>query len=269
MIHSRFEACQKQSLHQVPLVSPTLIVVRQGEKRVYNGRDVVRLPAGKAVLLPAGVTPQMENIPANGRYLADIFAPPRSWVERFRQQYGHLLTELPHPQDASFTPDARLETALQACYGNPSQPDAAWHSARLELAWHQVILEMVRLQVAASLFVASSQPVADRLRELLNFSPSQAWQASKIARQWGMSPATLRRRLQAEGTSFSQLLQESRMARALGLLMTTPAPIGEIAWQCGYEAIPAFSHAFKKHYGISPSELRATQQIPTTTEQLA
>lgn len=262
MIHSRFEACQQQSLHQVPLVSPTLIVVRQGEKRVYNGRDEWRLPAGTALLLPAGITPEMENIPNNGQYRADIFAPPHSWVERFRQQYGHLLTELPHDNAASFSPDTGLETALQACYGNTDHHGAAWHSARLELAWHQVILELIRLQVAASLFVVSSQPVADRLRELINFSPSQAWQASKVAQQWGMSPATLRRRLQAEGTSFSQLLQESRMARALGLLMTTRLPIGEIAWQCGYDTIPAFSHAFKKHYGISPSELRATQMAP-------
>jgi AraC-like DNA-binding protein len=261
MIHSRFEARQKQSLHQVPILTPTLILVRHGEKRVYNGRDEVRLPAGRAIILPAGVAPEMENIPVHGFYASDIFAPPRSWLERFRQQYGALLAELPIQQDSFFSPDSALELALQPCCPAATCIDDAWQKARLELAWHQVLLELIRLRVAAAFFMTSSQPLADRLQELINFSPSQAWQANHIAQQLGMSTATLRRRLQAEGTSFSTLLQASRMARALGLVMTTSSSISEIAWQCGYESITSFSHAFRRHFGISPTALRATQQV--------
>lgn len=260
MIYSRFEARQKQSLHQVPILMPTLILVRHGEKRVYNGRDEVYLPAGKAIVLPAGITPEMENIPANGFYASDVFSPPHSWLERFRQQYGVLLAELPMQQDSFFSPDPALELALQPCCQAVACVDDAWQKARLELAWHQVLLELIRLRVAAAFFMTSSQPLADRLQELINFSPSQAWQANHIAQQLGMSTATLRRRLQAEGTSFSTLLQTSRMARALGLVMTTSSSISDIAWQCGYESITSFSHAFRRHFGISPTELRATQQ---------
>lgn len=260
MIHSRFEARQKQSLHQVPILTPTLILVRHGEKRVYNGRDEVYLPAGKAIVLPAGITPEMENIPANGFYASDVFSPPRSWLERFRQQYGALLAGLPMQQDSFFSPDSVLELALQPCCQVATCVNDAWQKARLELAWHQVLLELIRLRVAAAFFMTSSQPLADRLQELINFSPSQAWQASQVAQQLGMSTATLRRRLQAEGTSFSTLLQASRMARALGLVMTTSSSISDIAWQCGYESITSFSHAFRRNFGISPTALRATQQ---------
>ncbi|EIJ34762.1 AraC family transcriptional regulator [Thiothrix nivea] len=261
MIHSCFEACQKQSLHQVPIPSPTLIMVKQGEKRIYNGRDELRLPAGRAVVLPAGIAPEMENIPADGRYAADLFSPPRRWQENFGQQYGELLTDLPARQ-ASFVPDPALESALQQCRQPLTEggTNPAWQSARLELAWHQVLLELIRLQAAAAFFQTSNQPLADRLRELISYAPSQEWQAGKVAQQLNMSPATLRRRLQAEGTSFSTLLQESRMAQALGLVLTTPSAINEIAWQCGYDSPTSFSHAFKKHFAVSPTELRATQQ---------
>jgi AraC-like DNA-binding protein len=260
MIYNRFEAIQKQSLHQVPILTPTLILVRQGEKRVYNGRDEVYLPAGKAIVLPAGVTPEMENIPANGFYASDVFSPPRSWLERFHQQYGALLAGLPIQQERFFSPDPALETALQPCCQSVDSVEGAWQKARLELAWHQVLLELIRLQVAAAFFMTSSQPLADRLQELINFSPSQDWQSNQVAQQLGMSTATLRRRLQAEGTSFSTLLQASRMARALGLVMTTSTSISDIAWQCGYESITSFSHAFRRNFGISPTALRATQQ---------
>lgn len=120
-------------------------------------------------------------------------------------------------------------------------------------------MELIRLEVALPFFIASNQPFADHLRDLISLAPSQEWQAEKLAQQLGMSSATLRRRLQAENTSFTNLLQEVRMARALSLVMTSTQAISEVAAQCGYESLTSFSQAFKRHFEISPSELRAPQ----------
>ncbi|HPY40065.1 MAG TPA: helix-turn-helix transcriptional regulator [Thiolinea sp.] len=256
-IHFTFSARQKQAIHQVPILSPTLLIVRQGEKRVYTGQEQLSLMPEHATILPAGITPLMENLPDNGLYFADLFVPPRAWLLRFREQYGHLLPPLPM-QHARFKTDLALEQALEACKARVAS-DEPWQLARLELAWAQALLELVRLTVASSFFIASNQPLADHLRDLINFAPSQDWQAEKLAHQLGMSSATLRRRLQAENTSFTNLLQEVRMARALGLVITTAQAISDIAAQCGYESLASFSQAFKRHFEISPSELRATQ----------
>lgn len=256
-IHFTFSARQKQALHQVPILSPTLLIVRQGEKRLYTGDEHLSLNAQQATVLPVGLAPFMENLPSQGLYFADLFVPPRAWLARFREQYGHLLPSLPL-QQACFKTNAELEYALEACKLRISLDDP-WQSARLELAWAQVLLELIRLQVATPFFIASNQPLADQLRDLISFAPSQDWQAEKLAQQLNMSSATLRRRLQAENTSFSQLLQEVRMALALGLVMTSSQAINEIAAQCGYESQASFSQAFKRHFEISPSELRATQ----------
>lgn len=255
MIYSVFSARQRQALHQVPILSPTLLIVRQGEKRLYNGQDRISLSEQSAIILPAGITPLMENLPQRGLYLADLFVPPRAWLVRFRERYGHLLTQ--PLQSKAFAIDPALTQALEHCKTQTDSKDQ-WQVAQLELAWSQVLLELIRLKVATSFFIASNQPLADHLRDLINLVPSQDWQAEKLALQLGMSSATLRRRLQAENTSFSSLLQEVRMARALGLVMTTQQTIGDIAAQCGYESLASFSQAFKRHFATSPSELRLT-----------
>lgn len=266
MIYSRFEAYHRQHLRRVPIVSPTLMIVRQGEKRIYNGTHEIRLPVGRGIILPTGINPEIENKPINNHYWADVFTPPLAWLSRFQQQYGHLLIHQSIKYQA-FNMDQALDQALQQCITPPTQSNA-WHEAQQELAWHQVTLELIRLEVAANLFITTNTPLTQQLRELFNLAPSQSWEATQVAKQLEMSTATLRRRLQAENTSFSQLLQEARLAHALGLLVTSTLPINEIAGRCGYENVPAFSHAFKKHFGMSPSELRLTQQ-KSLNEQLA
>lgn len=208
-IYSIFSARQKQSLHQVPILSPTLIVVRQGEKRMYNGEEQLILSTNQAAILPAGITPFMENIPSQGQYLADLFVPPRRWLVRFQEQYGQLLAGLPN-QYPSFKLDTVIEQALLPCKVQTHKDDP-WQTAHIEIAWSQVLLGLIRLKVASPFFIASNQPLGDHLRDLISLAPSQDWQAEKLALQLGMSSATLRRRLQAENTSFSGLLQEVRV----------------------------------------------------------
>ena len=51
-------------------------------------------------------------------------------------------------------------------------------------------------------------------------------------------------------------LHELRINKAEILLLNTPNNISDIALQCGFSDVYSFSHSFKKHKGISPSEYR-------------
>ena len=51
-------------------------------------------------------------------------------------------------------------------------------------------------------------------------------------------------------------LQEFRINKAEILLLNTSKSISDIAIQCGFSDVYSFSHSFKKHNGISPSEYR-------------
>jgi len=78
-----------------------------------------------------------------------------------------------------------------------------------------------------------------------------------VAREAGMSTATLERRFRAHlQMTPMAFLAQLRIARACELLRETPLNMTEISAQCGYESPAAFSRAFHQRIGIAPSHFR-------------
>lgn len=76
-IHFRFEARSLQRLHKVPILSPILIWVRAGTKRMHTHSQPIECPADHCLILPPVEARHMENIPSiQGVYLAEVFARP-------------------------------------------------------------------------------------------------------------------------------------------------------------------------------------------------
>lgn len=76
------------------------------------------------------------------------------------------------------------------------------------------------------------------------------------ARVMGIGARSLQRKLQAEGTSFGELIEALRCELAEAYL-AQGLPIQEIAWQLGYKTPSAFHHAFKRWTGKTPTSLRS------------
>ena len=90
-----------------------------------------------------------------------------------------------------------------------------------------------------------------------------------VAGHIGISRARLNRAFQKVfRTSVQQYLIEKRMRQAAHLLRETSLPVKDITWQSGYSDQLAFSAAFKKHFGVSPSAYRqsGTAQKAKTEE---
>jgi len=80
--------------------------------------------------------------------------------------------------------------------------------------------------------------------------------ADVVAGRLGMSPRTLARRLAAEELKFSKILRELRSTLASRYLAEPALSVSQVAWLLGYGEIGAFSHAFRRWTGITPSEAR-------------
>ena len=83
---------------------------------------------------------------------------------------------------------------------------------------------------------------------------------SVIAVQLGMSERTLQRRLQAEGTSFQEILDNTRHYLARELLRNTAVALADVAAQLGFTEPSTFYRAFKKWEGLTPGQYRETAQ---------
>jgi AraC-like DNA-binding protein len=78
-----------------------------------------------------------------------------------------------------------------------------------------------------------------------------------VASELSMHPRTLNRRLQAEGKSFRELINEARFEVARQLLAGTRMDITNIALALGYADPSGFTHAFQRWSGVAPSEWRS------------
>lgn len=104
--------------------------------------------------------------------------------------------------------------------------------------------------------------LGESCRELvLALLPGGRCTAQQVARHLRVDRRTLHRHLEAEGTSFSALLNQLRHELVLRHLRDSDLPLGEVAGLLGFAAPSSFSHWFRANFGCSVSEWRR-QAIP-------
>ncbi len=82
-----------------------------------------------------------------------------------------------------------------------------------------------------------------------------------IARRLAVGERTLRRRLQDEGTTFRELLEETRARLARAYICDRRLPLSEVAFLLGFSEPSAFHRAFKRWTGETPAAYRARETV--------
>jgi AraC-like DNA-binding protein len=90
-----------------------------------------------------------------------------------------------------------------------------------------------------------------------------------VAREFHVAPTTLRRRLEAEGTSYQGIKDELRRDAAVHHLCGTRLSIAEIAATLGFQETSAFHRAFKRWSGVQPGEYRRRQSDQSWSSSMA
>lgn len=108
-----------------------------------------------------------------------------------------------------------------------------------------------------------AEPVKQRVvrvltEELRGADPSLA----NVARRLGLSERTLQRRLRDEGSSFADVLDETRKHVAGQYMQKKGFALTEIAYLLGFSEQSAFSRAFQRWHGLPPSRyLRGSDSV--------
>lgn len=91
---------------------------------------------------------------------------------------------------------------------------------------------------------------------VLRQSPGGTLSQEQVALMLNVSSRTLLRRLQEEGTTYRQLVDQEQQRLARYYLEHTQSTIETIAAQLGYHDQSSFRRAFKRWFGVLPSEYR-------------
>ncbi|MFM2643552.1 helix-turn-helix domain-containing protein [Vibrio chagasii] len=87
-----------------------------------------------------------------------------------------------------------------------------------------------------------------QLSHYLDYLPSDKHALDEVASQFAMSSATMIRKSEREGTQFSEVFTEVRLAHALYLIQSGYSNVDQLALACGYQSEERFSQRFKDKF---------------------
>lgn len=243
-------ARQEHGAHAVDVDHPCVAIVLRGRKQVRTHAQALELAPGDLFLIARRCRMDVVNIPDpdSGLYLTvtiplceEVLAAARLlWSEPIVGQ-GDDLARL---DSAGFAVDLQhWLAALQA---------GRYTEARLALA--ALTVALCRRGHTAML-VPPPPSLAMKIRDLVRADPSRDWQSRHVEAALGVSGATLRRRLAAEGTGLREVIAAARLACAMDLLYTTHWPVKTVAARVGYRSAASFSRRFIERYGLDPARI--------------
>lgn len=123
--------------------------------------------------------------------------------------------------------------------------------------------DMQKRQEAKS--AQTSEKAAQLAQEILKYLQENfcdpCLSQTTIADQFHISTYTLSRLFKDQfGIGFAEFISSQRMEYAKQLLLTTDAPVGEIAARVGLPNLNYFSRAFKAAMGVTPTKYRANKE---------
>lgn len=102
-----------------------------------------------------------------------------------------------------------------------------------------------------------------RVRDFLRDALPEAKPLADVARTLHLSPRTLHRRLEEEGSSFQAIKDALRRDLAISRLAKTQQPLSRIASDLGFADPSAFYRAFVSWTGMAPTHYRQRLKRPT------
>ena len=143
-----------------------------------------------------------------------------------------------------------LHQAILALFDGRNKPK------RTELLIKLAILELHHAEDSATFIPLPHEPRCRRAADIVLGDPTALHEIEALAARVGTSARTLSRLFSAETQlSFKSWCQRARIAAAVERLsVQADVSVKQLASDLGYASVPAFSHAFRRVTGKTPTE---------------
>jgi AraC-like DNA-binding protein len=233
-----------------------LVICTSGMADVrYDGESVILRP-GDATLLPHDRTVSMV---ANDRTKSLSLRLPRALLRDI------LGTAEPRCLQLIPRQDSRLRL-LSSYAGELISSEAELRPSTIALADRQ-ICELVAHLLDPTVDIARGEQFgglkAARLKSVIA-GIDQHLADGRLSAEWlgaklGLSERYVQHLLAEAGVGFTQLVRRKRLERARAMLEDRAAPprrIVDVAYAVGFNDLSNFNHAFRQHFGRTPSDVR-------------
>ncbi|MGH2756806.1 MAG: AraC family transcriptional regulator [Actinomycetota bacterium] len=240
--------------------------------------------AGEVIVLPYGDVFLMGGVEPTETVSIMSVVPPPPWTEIPVLRYGgggartDIVCGCLYSEDPLFDPALKAFPPVFVVRPTPG-PAQTWFDASISYALGEssgqlglpstklpelLLVEILRLHLANApasergWFAALRDPVLAPAMKAIHNAPEQKWTVTDLAAEASVSRSLLDGRFRdVLGLSPMRYVNEWRMRVAQDLLATTEVTVAAIAKRVGYDSEEAFSRAFKRAHGQSPSPWRA------------
>ncbi|MGB6449899.1 MAG: AraC family transcriptional regulator [Steroidobacteraceae bacterium] len=254
-----------------------------------NGKEPIALEAGEVIVITTGEphvmssNPGMRASPVTREAIAEVSAGPLPFFVKYGKEgvpsarlvcgflacdarpFNPLLENLPTVMKARAAQDNSggwLAQFIRVAVMESTHRRAGSEGVLAKLS-ELMFIEVVRRHLEAmppeqaGWLAGLRDPFVGRALSLMHGSPAYGWTIEELGRKVGLSRSVLAERFaDLLGMPPIQYLANWRMQIAARILSDASANIASIAEEIGYESEAAFSRAFKKLVGVSPSVWR-------------
>lgn len=112
-------------------------------------------------------------------------------------------------------------------------------------------------EIRASEMQKASLTTEERVASLMAENPGRLWSLGEVAAKLHISPRTLIRRLDAEGTKFQRVRDELAKKQVINYLTEASLSVESIGHLMGFSDTSSFRRSFKRWFGETPAQYLA------------
>jgi AraC-like DNA-binding protein len=256
--------CQQlQRLTKMDMSAPVLMFPIVGHKRIIAEQQLYDAKPGEILMLPRGIRCDVENIPELGHnhFLGASLVFDQQTIDLFGKAYSDGLNDWDLTPKWKVAGSNEIYSLIADWLVHDQKYSADITQTRHRLV--ELLLVSARQGLAGNLLLSRGDTLSQRVTRHFMTDLSRDWSLKDLTSTFAMSERTLRRRLQAEKAGFRDLLEDARLNRGVERVISSDMPIGQIAFDCGYQSQSRFAERFRRRFSMSPTELRASQRRPT------
>jgi AraC-like DNA-binding protein len=173
-----------------------------------------------------------------------FFAYPKpAYGDRYKDHFGGEIV---------FDHGATEIVVPKALLAKPSMvADPVLHQQAVSICQRQLD------EIKAGEAIQNALSTQERVASLISENPGQLWTLRDVATKLHISPRTLMRRLDAEGTKFQKVRDELAKEQVIHYLTEPSLSVESIGHLMGFSDTSSFRRSFKRWFGETPAQYMA------------
>lgn len=255
---------QKHLVKNYYVAYSTIVNVTQGNVVICNMDSLCWYAISEGVyFIKKGIKVSLSSIKSKEKPVFSMIPVPSYVLKKFCEGFDDIKSETGKAR-TSDNADEWVIKAVDITYDNsilskveniPQEILNDFHSADIIYSFYYILSHFITNETLPYVIRSSSEAtLKEKVYNIVSNSLDKKWSLEDMAKYLYFSPSSLKRKLQNENTTFSEICLSARMNAAAKFLRQKRASVQKISQMCGYDNYSYFITVFKRNFNITPKK---------------